>query len=210
MPRIGLDRQRIIQAAVQLVEEIGLERFSMHALAASLGVKTASLYNHIEGVSEVMTAIGHTAVERFRIRLEAAEAGKGPKAEDVHDGSNVPAEKLEATAALLRIACAMRTEARKSPALYRVIMDLPTIQGGELMPIGKGIVAPIIRTLRPFARDEAELVHLTRAWRSMVHGFIAFEAAGYFIRQDVAPEESFRLMVDSFSKGLLLNDGRTA
>ena len=57
MPRVGkevmttsrqrLNRQRILEAAVRLVDREGLEALSMRKLGAELGVEAMSLYNHV-------------------------------------------------------------------------------------------------------------------------------------------------------------------
>jgi AcrR family transcriptional regulator len=56
-----LTRQRVLEAALQLIDRDGLEGFSMRKLGAMLGVEAMSLYNHIEskgalfdGVIEVL------------------------------------------------------------------------------------------------------------------------------------------------------------
>ncbi|EFH85188.1 TetR/AcrR family transcriptional regulator [Ktedonobacter racemifer] len=43
-----LTRQRVLEAALQLIERDGLEGFSMRKLGAMLGVEAMSLYNHVE------------------------------------------------------------------------------------------------------------------------------------------------------------------
>jgi AcrR family transcriptional regulator len=43
-----LTRQRVLEAALQLIERDGLEGFSMRKLGAILGVEAMSLYNHVE------------------------------------------------------------------------------------------------------------------------------------------------------------------
>jgi AcrR family transcriptional regulator len=56
-----LTRERVLQAALQLIDQNGLEGFSMRKLGAMLGVEAMSLYNHVEnkgalfdGVIEVL------------------------------------------------------------------------------------------------------------------------------------------------------------
>lgn len=56
-----LTRQRVLEAALQLIDRDGLEGFSMRKLGAILGVEAMSLYNHVEskgalfdGVIEVL------------------------------------------------------------------------------------------------------------------------------------------------------------
>lgn len=48
-PRATLTRDQVLRAALAYVDELGLEALSMHKLAARLGVKAMSLYNHVDG-----------------------------------------------------------------------------------------------------------------------------------------------------------------
>src|SRR5258708_1210540 len=43
-----LTRQRVLEVALRLIDQEGLEGFSMRKLGASLGVEAMSLYNHVE------------------------------------------------------------------------------------------------------------------------------------------------------------------
>src|SRR5579883_3445636 len=44
----SLTRQRVLEAALRLIDQEGLEGFSMRKLGAMLGVEAMSLYNHVE------------------------------------------------------------------------------------------------------------------------------------------------------------------
>ncbi|HEX8919129.1 MAG TPA: TetR/AcrR family transcriptional regulator C-terminal domain-containing protein [Chloroflexota bacterium] len=50
MPKTGgpLTRQRVLEAALLLIDREGLQGFSMRKLGAMLGVEAMSLYNHVE------------------------------------------------------------------------------------------------------------------------------------------------------------------
>jgi AcrR family transcriptional regulator len=50
MPKTGepLTRQRVLEAALYLIDREGLEGFSMRKLGAMLGVEAMALYNHVE------------------------------------------------------------------------------------------------------------------------------------------------------------------
>src|SRR5262245_43385459 len=55
--RVPLTRERIIVAAVALVDEHGLEALSMRKLGAALGVEAMSLYNHVENKDDVLDGV---------------------------------------------------------------------------------------------------------------------------------------------------------
>src|SRR5581483_684298 len=48
--RAGLDKAAVIEAAVRLIDEEGLEQLSLGSLAERLGVRVPSLYNHVAGL----------------------------------------------------------------------------------------------------------------------------------------------------------------
>ena len=58
MPKKGLNRELIIDTALQLVEQGGTDACSMRELALRLDVKAASLYNHISGMDDLMGHVG--------------------------------------------------------------------------------------------------------------------------------------------------------
>jgi len=53
----GLTRERLVEAALRLVNEEGLDGLSMRALADKLDVKAASLYWHVRDRSELLESI---------------------------------------------------------------------------------------------------------------------------------------------------------
>lgn len=83
MPKTGepLTRQRVLEAALRLIDLEGLEGFSMRKLGAMLGVEAMSLYNHVESKRALFDGI---------VELLVAEAP------DQFDGS--PREELWAFA----------------------------------------------------------------------------------------------------------------
>lgn len=61
--RAGLDRERVLRAALALIDRDGLDALSMRRLGAELGVEAMSIYNHVpdkeailDGVCEVVLA----------------------------------------------------------------------------------------------------------------------------------------------------------
>ncbi len=57
IPAVPLTSQRIFQAALDLLDEGGLDAFNMRALASRLKVKAASLYNHVPHKSALLDGV---------------------------------------------------------------------------------------------------------------------------------------------------------
>jgi TetR/AcrR family transcriptional regulator, tetracycline repressor protein len=55
--RQPLSRERLVQAALHLLDEIGLDRLSMRRLAERLGVQSASLYWHVRDKDQLLTLL---------------------------------------------------------------------------------------------------------------------------------------------------------
>lgn len=54
----ALDQQQIVEAAIALLNESGLDGFSMRRLADRLGIKAASLYWHVQDKDHLLILIG--------------------------------------------------------------------------------------------------------------------------------------------------------
>ena len=56
-PRPPLSKERVLQAAVRLADEIGIDSLSMRKLGQSLGVEAMSLYKHVANKDAVLDGI---------------------------------------------------------------------------------------------------------------------------------------------------------
>jgi AcrR family transcriptional regulator len=65
-PRL-LTRERIVEAAAALVDAEGLEAVSVRRLAAELGVRGPSLYNHFATKNEILDAVADAVVSRVDV-----------------------------------------------------------------------------------------------------------------------------------------------
>jgi len=55
--RTPLSRDRVADAALVLIDEVGLDALSMRKLGASLGFEAMSLYNHIDSKDDLLSAV---------------------------------------------------------------------------------------------------------------------------------------------------------
>lgn len=74
--RAGLDRDDVVQRALELVDEGGADALSMRKLAAELGVTTTTIYWHVGNRDELVIAV----IQRLADQLaEAAVTGATPR-----------------------------------------------------------------------------------------------------------------------------------
>lgn len=56
--RAALDRERIAATAMELIDEIGVDKLTMRAVAARLDVSAMALYHHVEDKGELLRLVG--------------------------------------------------------------------------------------------------------------------------------------------------------
>ncbi|MBL8351300.1 MAG: TetR/AcrR family transcriptional regulator [Burkholderiaceae bacterium] len=76
-PRQPLTRERIADAALALIDEVGLEGFSMRPLGQRLGVEAMALYHHFPGKGELLDAV----MDRLLDETELPPRGQMPPLE---------------------------------------------------------------------------------------------------------------------------------
>jgi AcrR family transcriptional regulator len=72
-PRRPLTRERVLDAAIRLADEGGIESLSMRKLARALGVEAMSLYNHVANKGDLVDAITDLVVSEIELPAAGAE-----------------------------------------------------------------------------------------------------------------------------------------
>src|SRR5215469_18405025 len=69
----GLNRQAVVDAALELLGEAGVDGLSMRGLADRLGVKAASLYWHVRDKQQVLELLAEALLGRVRVPTRPAD-----------------------------------------------------------------------------------------------------------------------------------------
>jgi len=81
-PRPQLDRERIVAAALRIVDAEGVPALSLRRLADDLGVTPMSLYWHVADKAELLELVGQAVLSE--IELPARTGGWKEQLRDVH------------------------------------------------------------------------------------------------------------------------------
>lgn len=184
--RVRLDKNAVVQAAVEILNEEGMQALTLSRLAEKLGIQTPSLYNHVEGLTGLHQELAVLNAKLLADRLGEAAIGKS--------GSEL----------FMNASQAFREYVKAYPGLYMSMLrssgmqpvQNPALQHEEerTMKVGLAIMSSL-----GLMGDDA--IHGLRAFRSMVHGFATLEVAGGFgLPQDC--DESFRKLVLALVAGL--------
>lgn len=180
----GLTRETVIGTAVELVERDGLGAFSMHVLARELGVKTASLYKHVSGLDDIITEVGIYALRLLKETIENAVDG------------------LYQDEAVFALSEAYRKYAHMHPELYKTILNMQKMDNETLRKAASMMAEVVVKVLEEYDLTDQEKSHWQRVLRSVMHGFIAHEEAGYFIHYDADKEDTYKIAIRCFIMGM--------
>ncbi len=180
MPRAGLDTDAVVAAAAEMADTGGLDTLRLGDLAQRLGVRTPSLYAHIDGLDDLHRRLAARGAGELYERIATAAAGRA--------GGD----------ALHAVAAAYRSYAVEHPGLYAALQ-----RGGDIAeaPEGERLVKLVVVVLAGYGFEGDRAVHAARAVRAALHGFVGLETGGGF-GLPLALDESYALLVAVLDSGL--------
>lgn len=182
-PRAGITNKDIITTAIEIANAEGLKEVTMANVAKRLGVKSPSLYNHINGLPDIMNLLTLRALEDlYQLLKQAIMDGK--KGEAIHP-----------------LSVAYLTYAREQPGLYALTIESSSKKGEEISTVANQIIQLLTEVLKPYNLNEEATIHAIRGLRSILHGFASIEnQKGFGMPVDV--NESFHYLIATFIEGL--------
>jgi AcrR family transcriptional regulator len=183
--KAGLTLDDVAAAAAAIADRDGLAAASLTAVAGHLGIRTPSLYNHVPGLDGLrrLLAIRASATLEEAFRSTSA-AGDG-------------ADRIRAMAE------AFRNFATSHRGQYEALFPAPSPGEDdglyEAMARTASVVADVFVEM---GHDQERALHLTRAFRSLLHGFVDLEInQGFGMPLDL--DESFAIALDLLVSGAI-------
>jgi AcrR family transcriptional regulator len=184
-PRAGLDADAVVVAAARIANAEGYAELTLKRLAAELGVRSPSLYNHVDGLPGVLRELRVRGLTE--LAAELAEVVAGRTGDD----------------ALRAFCLAYRRFAADQPGVYAAIQ--PSVHTPETDPrslaAGEALLDVFSDLLAAYGLAGDDALHAVRALRSAIHGFVLLEQTGAF-GMSIAVDESFDRMVEMLAGGL--------
>ncbi len=162
MPRAGLTRQRVIDEAEQIVDEVGLSRLTLAVLAQRLGVRQPSLYKHVDSMDDLQRGIALRAKRELANTLVRATVGRSRRD------------------AIMSMAWAYRDWALEHSGRYALTQRPFTSEDMEGMTADLAVVEIVAAVLTGYELREDDATDAIRALRAALHGFVVLESAGGF------------------------------
>ncbi|MDR7280949.1 TetR/AcrR family transcriptional regulator [Catenuloplanes atrovinosus] len=183
MPRAGLDRDTVVAAGAALADEVGLAGLTMALLAERVGVRTPSLYKHVDSLDALHRGIAIRAQTELTAVLARATAGRsGPDA-------------------VRTFARAWRRWAVDHRGRYDAGVRAPADDDEEHLRLSNDTLQVLYDVLSGFDLTGPRVTDAARALRSALHGFAMLESSGGFgLRRDL--DRSFDFLVETLIAGL--------
>jgi AcrR family transcriptional regulator len=180
MPRAGLDADAVVSAAADLADAEGIDAVTLSRLAAGLGVRSPSLYAHVDGLPDLRRRLAARGARELAAVLQAAAAGRA---------------RGDALAA---IAGVYRAYAREHPGVYAALQRVANVEGS---PAAAQLVDTLVSVLRGYGLEDDDAIHAARIVRAALHGFAALENGdGFGIDLDL--DDTFARLVTVLDQGL--------
>ncbi len=188
MARMGLSVSAVLDAAGAIADAEGLDALSLAKLASRLGVKSPSLYNHINGLDTLKEDLTTKAFLMLVDRTRDAMAGIAGKE------------------ALAAFGHTQRQFATQHPGLWSA-MKLPVARWSQAAQAAADTYLLLaLAILRGYGISGDAAIHAVRAVRAALQGFTDLELGGGFnLEQDV--DESFLALLDMLDTALRVRGG---
>jgi AcrR family transcriptional regulator len=161
VPRAGLSTAAVVDAALGVVDEQGLDALTLAAVAGRTGVAAPSLYKHVGNLADLRALVGVRVMAEMTDRFVAAAIGRSGD---------------DAVAVLMRT---YRAYVVEHPARYAAMPYHP-LQDPALAATGTRLLNVFLAVLRDYGLNDSAAIRATRCLRAIVHGFASIEANGGF------------------------------
>jgi AcrR family transcriptional regulator len=179
--RARLSPDRVVDAALTIVDESGPDALTLARVAGRTGVATPSLYKHVDGLAALRRLVRLRAVAELDEALRAATLGRA--GED----------------AVRALATAYRDYLRAYPHRHRFLEVAPN-DPQTTSAVGR-VVEVAAAAMSGYGLSGSDAVHAIRCLRAAVHGFAHLEAIGGFgLPEDI--DTTFAHLLDMISAGV--------
>ncbi len=179
-----LSREVIINAALTFLDREGWDALTINALAAQLGTKGPSLYNHVSSLDDLRRSVRKRVVGDIIEML--GTVGQGRTRDD----------------AVLVMAGAYRSYAHHHPGRYSAFTRMPLAGGDdpEFTAVARAAAEPVIAVLASYGLDGEDAFYAALEFWAALHGFVLLEMTGVMAGIDV--DAVFSDMVLRLATGL--------
>jgi AcrR family transcriptional regulator len=184
MPRSGLSSAAVVIAAAELADEAGYPNLTLGMVADRLGIRTPSLYKHVDSLADLQHRVATLAMNELGEVTRDAVLG------------------LAGRDALATLARAIRGYVTAHPGRYAATVGAEfTGPDDPLLTASTRVIESIAAVLHGYGIPDDEIVHAIRTLRCTLHGFAVLQASHAFQWSNDA-DDSFEWLIGFMDRGL--------
>lgn len=181
--RAGLDSNRILKAAADMADAGGIASVTLKSLAQELGVKSPSLYKHIDSLDDLkhqLTLYSWQALEQEILRSAVGKAKDD---------------------AIREVFYAFRRFVKAHPGLFEAMQWYNMYLSPQDLQATAGTVELLFQILDGYDLAEQQKVHIVRMFRGFLQGFLGIESNGGY-GNPMSLDASFDFALDIILSGI--------
>lgn len=182
-PRAQINLTKILEAAIDICNEKGYEQLALSSISERLGIKTPSLYNHIQGLPDLKQKMAYYGLKILYDSIIHSVIGC------IGDDAITSASK------------AYIAFVNKHPGLYSSISKVPNPYELQFDELSNQLVQVFIKLLEVYNLSDEDSIHAVRGLRSMLHGF-SYIQMDFGFRLNYSQEDSLSFIIKTFLNGL--------
>lgn len=181
--RAQISLTKILETAIDICNEEGYEQLALSSVSKRLGIKTPSLYNHIQGLPDLKQKVAYYGLQILYDSIVHSVIGC------IGDDAIISAAK------------AYIGFVNKNPGLYSSISKAPDPYEPQFDAVSNLLVQIFIKLFKVYDLSDEDSIHAVRGVRSMLHGFSLIQMDVGF-RMDYSQEDSLNFALKTFLSGL--------
>lgn len=183
MPKTKIDKELLIKEAAHMVNKIGIENLSLKILAAELGVKSPSLYNHVDGLDDLKKQIMLYGWKEMEDKIIQAVIG--------YTGYDA-----------IRVIChAFREYAIENQGVFSAMLWYNQFENEQARDATSKMFSVFFKVTKSLNISQENCYHLVRMFRGFLEGFVLLENHHAFGNKQPI-EDSFELSIDILIEGM--------
>lgn len=183
LPKSKVDKPLVIREAAHMANETGIENLSLKTLAVRLGVKSPSLYNHIDGLDDLKRQVMLYGWKEMEDRLIQAIIG------------------LTGYDAIRSMCHAFHEYATENQGIFSAMLWYNQHENKQTLEATSKMSSVFFKIARSLNISQENCCHLIRMFRGFLEGFALLENHHAFGNTEPI-EDSFDLSVDILIEGM--------
>jgi len=189
LPKIKIDKESVIKEAAYMANTIGIENLSLKTLAAQLGVKSPSLYNHIDGLDDLKQQLMLYGWKELENKIIQAVIG------------------FSGYDAIRAMCYAFHEYAIENQGVFSTMLWYNQFENEQMNEVTSKMFTIFFKITKSLNISQDNCVHLVRMFRSFLEGFALLENHNAFGNTQLI-KDSFELSIDILIEGAKKLEGK--